>query len=101
MGTFCITAKLAGLCPLWVISGHRSMPDQCLLYPQKRTLAERGMSALCQARTLCSAAIDRDLLGHVLSNFRQQVTRAVRLWHHRIPPKTIRSNITPALVHQP
>jgi hypothetical protein len=31
----------------------------CLLYPQKRTLElSRGMSALCQKRTLCSAAIE-------------------------------------------
>jgi len=39
--------------PLWVISGHRSTPTQCPLYPQKRTLVEHvAMSAMCQKRTL-------------------------------------------------
>src|SRR5262249_55813729 len=35
-------------CPLWVRSRHWSASAQCPLYPQKRTLVERGaMSALC------------------------------------------------------
>jgi hypothetical protein len=29
-------------CPLWVISGHRSAPDQCPLYPQKADISRRG-----------------------------------------------------------
>src|SRR5215831_18398328 len=38
---------------LCIKSGHRSTSNQCLLYPQKRTLVERvGMSASCQKRTL-------------------------------------------------
>src|SRR5215472_7459192 len=38
--------------PLWVISGHRSTPTQCPLYPQKRTLVEHiAMSAMCQKQT--------------------------------------------------
>ena len=36
-------------CPLWVKSRHHGTCDQCLLYPQKRTLElSRGMSAKCQ-----------------------------------------------------
>jgi hypothetical protein len=39
-------------CPLWVISGHRGMSDQCPLYPRKRTLRRATvMSALCQKPT--------------------------------------------------
>jgi len=49
-------------CPLW----------GCPLYPQKRTLVEQvGMSALCQKRTLCGAAIDRAYWGHALLDVRQ------------------------------
>src|SRR6516225_6630401 len=67
-------------CPLWVKSGHRGQLKQCLLYPQKRTLLRAtGMSALCHRATYASAAIDRDLLGQVLTNFRQQFARAVGL----------------------
>src|SRR5215469_9204728 len=48
----CITANSGGSCPLWVKSGHWSTFEQCLLYPQKRTLElNRVMSALCQKRT--------------------------------------------------
>jgi hypothetical protein len=37
--------------PIW-ISGHSRAFQQCLLYPQKRTLGvSRVMSALCQKRT--------------------------------------------------
>jgi len=39
------------------------------------------MSVKCQTQTLRGAAINRDLLGHVLSNFRQQMARAVRFRH--------------------
>src|SRR6516164_9969080 len=43
--------------PLWVKSGHSTMSDQCLLYPQKRTLKlRRVMSALCQKQTFFAAA---------------------------------------------
>ena len=53
---FRVAANLEAQCPLWVKSGHRSTSDQCLLYPQKRTLElSRGMSALCQKRTNCIA----------------------------------------------
>ena len=38
----------------------------CLLYPQKRTLElSRGMSALCQKQTFCSAAKER-LFDHLV-----------------------------------
>jgi hypothetical protein len=48
----CTAAILNRLCPLWVRSGHRRAFRQCPLYPQKRTLLERGgMSALSQKRT--------------------------------------------------
>ena len=36
------------------------------------------MSALGQKQTFCSAAVDRDLSGHVLSNFGQEVPRTTR-----------------------
>jgi len=43
-------------CPLWVKSRHRRKFSQCPLYPQKRTSElRRGMSALCQKRTFCTA----------------------------------------------
>jgi hypothetical protein len=36
---------------------RRGDMEECLLYPQKRTLRNRiGMSALCQKRTFCAAA---------------------------------------------
>jgi hypothetical protein len=39
-------------CPLWVISGHGRMSDQCPLRPRKQTSAERiVMSAKRQKRT--------------------------------------------------
>src|SRR5262249_33901335 len=51
-GLVCTAAVLSRPCPLWVKSAHRGAYNQCLLYPQKRTLIERvGMSALCQKRT--------------------------------------------------
>jgi len=60
----CITAKLVGECPLWVISGHDVIKSRCPLYPQKRTSVNAiAMSALCQKRTLRSAAIDRTYWG--------------------------------------
>jgi hypothetical protein len=47
----CIAAKAARSCPLWVRSGHHGSPDECPLYPPKRTLSDTtGMSALCQSR---------------------------------------------------
>ena len=55
----CVTAKSDVRCPLWVKSRHCDKSASCPLYPQKRTLVERiVMSALCQKRTLCGAAID-------------------------------------------
>ena len=49
-GSGCGAAILSRSCPLWVKSRHRRTSNQCLLYPQKRTLVQRvGMSALCQA----------------------------------------------------
>src|SRR6516165_1869179 len=55
-------------------------PRRCPLYPQKQTsLRATGMSALCHRATYASAAIDRDLLGQVLTNFCQQFARAVGL----------------------
>jgi hypothetical protein len=61
-----------------VMSAGVSCP--CPLYPQKRTSElSRAMSAMCQKRTLCSAATRSDLSRHVLSNIRQSVARAVRL----------------------
>ena len=52
----CVTAKLDCQCPLWVKSGHRNASEQCLLYPQKRTLrSATGMSALCQKQIFCAA----------------------------------------------
>src|SRR5215472_11120207 len=43
------TARLA--CPLWVISGHSAMSEQCPFYPQKRTsLSVMGMSAYANNR---------------------------------------------------
>ena len=57
--------------PLWVKSRHRRSADKCPLSPQKRTLElSRGMSALCQKRTLCGAAKFRlfdQLVGGVVS----------------------------------
>src|SRR6516162_7935976 len=68
------------VCPLWVISGHCGTSLRCPLYPQKRTSwSAIAMSALCHRATYASAAIDRDLLGKVLTNFRQQFARAVGL----------------------
>src|SRR5262249_44012814 len=44
-------------CPLWVKSRHWGRRDRCPLYPQKQTLElSRVMSALCQKRTLRTAA---------------------------------------------
>jgi hypothetical protein len=37
----CITAKSGHRRPLWVKSRHRGTSNQCPLYPQKRTSAER------------------------------------------------------------
>ena len=48
------------------------------------------MSALGQKRTLCGAAIDRSLLRHALPNFREQLARAVRLWHIAITSRRSR-----------
>jgi hypothetical protein len=51
-GSVCAAAIRNRPCPLWVKSRHRGTSNQCLLYPQKRTLElSRGMSALCQKRT--------------------------------------------------
>jgi hypothetical protein len=44
-------------CPLWVRSGHWSTSNQCLLYPQKRTLrSAAGMSASLIGRLRSSAS---------------------------------------------
>src|SRR6516164_7513517 len=73
-------AKSARSYPLWVKSRHSVTSERCPLYPQKQTsLRATGMSALCHRATYASAAIDRDLLGQVLTNFRQQFARAVGL----------------------
>jgi hypothetical protein len=44
-------------------------PGRCPLYPRKRTLVQRSaMSALCQKRTLCSAATDRGMYGRIFAS---------------------------------
>src|SRR6516165_2412058 len=68
----------------------------CPLYPQKQTsLRATGMSALCHRATYASAAIDRDLLGQVLTNFCQQFARAVRLRHVVITSRCARYTFFP------
>src|SRR6516162_4641020 len=43
----------SGRCLLWVKSEHRNGSAECPLYPRKRTLlSAKGMSALCQKRTM-------------------------------------------------
>ena len=50
--SLCGTANSARRCRLRVRSGHCLRIARCLLYPQKRTLAETAvMSALCQKQT--------------------------------------------------
>src|SRR6516162_8166275 len=45
------------VCPFWVKSRHRGTPNQCPLYPKKRTLElGRKMSAFCQKRTYVRSA---------------------------------------------
>ena len=71
----CTAAILSRPRPLWVRSGHWSTSAQCLLYPQKRTLElSRGMSALCQKQTFCSAA-NCSLFDHFVG------AADHRLWH--------------------
>jgi hypothetical protein len=41
----------------------------------------RGRMSVQRRGDICSAVIDRDLFGHVLSNFRQQLARAKRFRH--------------------
>ena len=56
-GSVCTAAILSRSCPLWVKSRHRDISNQCPLYPQKQTFGDTiGMSALCQKRTLRTAA---------------------------------------------
>jgi hypothetical protein len=58
-------SKIRRAMSFWVNSRHRSTSASCPLYPQKRTSElSRGMSALCQKQTLCSAAIHGDFRTH-------------------------------------
>src|SRR6266700_7330137 len=53
-----------------------------LLFPREPTLLSRSCTSVSgHFRTKCIAAIDRDLLGQVVPNFRQQLARAKRFWH--------------------
>src|SRR6516162_2574045 len=43
-------------CPLWVISGHRGISNQCPLYPQKRTSPTAAWTSVkCQKRQVSPA----------------------------------------------
>src|SRR5215472_16678609 len=48
--SFCAATILRTECPLWVKSRHRSISNQCLLYPQKRTLKSRALQWADQQR---------------------------------------------------
>src|SRR5215831_17866104 len=74
--------RAASQCPLWVKSRHRKGSVECPLYPQKRTLGlSRGMSALCQKQTFCTAA-KMTLFDHLVGAGEQ---RRRQIDTHRLP----------------